>query len=148
MISRIISRAYLHSTSLNEYFPCLEIKDHYWVQNPFRVTEKPSDFHAAAYEKLIEMTSDTEVKTKFEKLFLDVFWDYINKEYPDISKQAIKILLPFSTTYLYDSGFSRYTSTKTKYRSKLDTAEEVTGTFPPGSFPLMRNMPLTRTCSD
>ena len=54
------------STSLNEYFYYLEIKDHYWVQNPFRVTEKPSDFHAAAYEKLIEMTSDTEVKTKFE----------------------------------------------------------------------------------
>ena len=27
------------SISLNEYFPDLEIKDRYWVQNPFRVTE-------------------------------------------------------------------------------------------------------------
>jgi len=43
------------------------------------VTEKPSGFHAAAYEKLIEMTSDTEVKTKFGELFIDVFWGYINK---------------------------------------------------------------------
>ena len=88
------------------------------------MTEKVLGFHAAEYKKFIGMTSDTELKTKFEELPLDVFWGYINKEYPDISKQAIKILLPFATTYLCESGFSRYISTKTKYWSKLDLLQK------------------------
>ena len=40
----------------------------------------------------------------------------------DVIKYVIKILLPFTTTYLCESDFSRYTSTKTKYRSKVDAA--------------------------
>ena len=89
------------------------------------MTERTSGFHAVEYEKLIEMTSDIEVKTKFEKLPLDVFWGYINKEYPDISKQAIKILLHFATAYLCEPGFSRYISTKIKYQSKNDAAPDM-----------------------
>jgi hypothetical protein len=43
--------------SLNDYFPNLENQDeHNWVQNPFKIKEKPKGFLAMDYEKLIEMT--------------------------------------------------------------------------------------------
>ncbi|GFS82251.1 zinc finger BED domain-containing protein 5 [Nephila pilipes] len=46
-------------------------------------------------------------------------------EYPNLAKQAIRILLPFATTYLCEVGFSKYVTTKTKYRSKLDAAPDM-----------------------
>ena len=56
----------------------------------------------------------------FQEVPLDVFWGNLSDEYPEISKRTVRVLLPFSTTYLRESGFSRHVSTKTKYRSKLD----------------------------
>lgn len=113
------------STSLTEYFPNLECKEHYWVQNPFIVNKKPTGFLSEEYEKLIEITSDTQLKAKFNEVPLDVFWGNLFQEYPEISKQAMKIMLPFTTTYWCESGFSKYASTKTKFRSRLDAASDM-----------------------
>ena len=93
------------SESPTMYSSNLEYKEHCWVQNPFRVTEKLPGFPSADYE-VIEMTSDTQLKTNFEEVPLDIFWGSLYEEYPEISKQSIKILLPFATTYRCESGFS------------------------------------------
>jgi len=37
-----------------------------------------------------------------------------------LDRMAIRKLLPFSPTYLYESGFSTFMYTKTKYRDKHD----------------------------
>ena len=61
------------------YFLNLEDKEHCCVENPFRVTEKPPGFLSVDYEKLIENTSDTRLKAKFEEVSLDIFWGiYLN----------------------------------------------------------------------
>ena len=78
-------------------------------------------FLSADYEKLIEITSDTRLKANFEEVPLDVLWGNLL----EISKQAIKILLPFATTYLCESGISRYVNMKTKCRSKLDATSDI-----------------------
>ena len=72
------------SESLTMYFPNLEYKEHCLVKNPFRVTEKPPQFLSADYKKLIEITSDTQLKAKFEEVSLDVFWGIPLEEYPEI----------------------------------------------------------------
>ena len=77
------------------------------------------------YENLIEMTSDTQLKAKFEEEPLDGFWGNLSDEYPEISNRALRVLLPFVTTYLCESGFSRYASIKMKYRSKLDATRDM-----------------------
>ena len=53
------------SESLTMYFPNLEYKEHCWVQNPFRITEKPPGFLLADNEKLIKINSDTQLKDEF-----------------------------------------------------------------------------------
>ena len=62
------------SESLTMYFPNLERREHRWIQNPFRVTEKPLGFLSTDFEKLIEITSDTQLMANFEEMPLDVFW--------------------------------------------------------------------------
>ena len=46
-------------------------------------------------------------------------------EYPEISIRAVKLLIPFVSTYLCEHSFSIYVGTKTKYRNRLDAENEM-----------------------
>ena len=48
------------SASHTKYFPNFMSKEHCWVENPFRVTERPPVFLPADCEKLMEITSDAQ----------------------------------------------------------------------------------------
>lgn len=101
-----------------EYFPEEQennLKNYEWVKNPFAVTEKPICLTAQQYESLIDLTSDSVLKTAFAEEPLTEFWCGVGGEYPELSQKAISVLLPFVTTYLCESGFSAYVATKTKY---------------------------------
>ncbi|GFS85457.1 zinc finger BED domain-containing protein 5 [Trichonephila clavipes] len=108
--------------SLSNYFPNLEYPNKYWVQNSFKIKEKPKEFHSMDYENLIELSSDTQLEAKFRTVLLTIFWSDVFDEYPSLAKQAIRISLPFATTYLHEAGSSKYVATKAKYPNKLDAA--------------------------
>jgi hypothetical protein len=44
----------------------------------------------------------------------------LKEEFLQISSLAVRKLLPFASTYLCESGFSRHAATKTKFRSRLN----------------------------
>ena len=48
-------------------------------------------------------------------------------QYPTIVGKSLVILFQFSTTYLYESGFSTVTYIKTKKRENLKTVDEEMG---------------------
>lgn len=121
----IISHLKSITAALNEYFPQLNDDTNYWVFNPFDIKEKPDELSTSEYENLIDLTSDAQIKIRFNQLSLNEFWCDLKEEYPNLFKKAIRCLLPFSTTYLCESGFSLYTATKTKYRSKLDATPDI-----------------------
>ncbi|CAI6365033.1 unnamed protein product [Macrosiphum euphorbiae] len=118
-------------SSLEKYFP--ESKDiefiqrYNWVKNPFLINDKPEDLSITEYEEFIEMTTDSSLKTLFDKISLTDFWfsSSITNEYQSLAKKAILALLPFATTYLCETGFSSYASMKTKYRNKLDAEADM-----------------------
>ncbi|KAF2347407.1 hypothetical protein FHG87_021837 [Trinorchestia longiramus] len=68
----------------------------------------------------MEIANDGGLKTTFETTTLPVFWIKVMGEYPEIVTTALKPLLPFPTSYLYEAEFSAVTATKTKQRSKVD----------------------------
>ncbi|XP_029768663.1 zinc finger BED domain-containing protein 5-like [Terrapene carolina triunguis] len=111
-------------TSLLEYFPTTT-DDNAWVRNPFVITAKPVGFTAHDYESLIDLISDSDLKQKFKDLPLNNFWSSLIEEYPNVAKRAVRVLLPFATTYFCETGFSYYTATKTKYRNRLDAAPDM-----------------------
>ena len=46
------------------------------------------------------------------------FWIEACTEYPAIPKAALRVLIPFATSYMFEVGFSVVAVIKTKYRSK------------------------------
>lgn len=48
------------------------------------------------------------------------FWCGIREKYPQLSENANKLLLSFPTIYLYEVGFSSYTSTKSICHKEMD----------------------------
>ncbi|GFW63351.1 SCAN domain-containing protein 3 [Trichonephila clavipes] len=53
------------------------------------------------------------------------FWDDVDDEYSELKTKAFRILLPFSTSYLCETGFSAVAALKTKYRSQLNIEKEL-----------------------
>ena len=45
--------------------------------------------------------------------------------YPLISAQALRVLVMFRSTYLYEAAFSTLVAIKTKYRNKLEVEEDL-----------------------
>lgn len=68
---------------------------------------------------MICLKSDIVRKTSFSQIELSEFWISLVKEYPELSTKAVKILLPFSTSYLCELGFSVLTEMKSKKRERL-----------------------------
>lgn len=70
------------------------------------------DLNITINEKLIDMTSDFTLQQSFEKLTSTDFWYSIKEEYPKLSEEAIKLLLPFLKYICESPGFFSYASNK------------------------------------
>jgi hypothetical protein len=110
--------------SFEEYFPPNN-NDNNWLRNPFTGSFQIEDFSIKECEQLIDIARDSVWKQKFPTISLSSFWASKTEEYPEISRRAVRKLLPFPTTYLCESVFSRYSMTKTKYRNKLDAEADL-----------------------
>ena len=62
---------------------------------------------------------------QFSSYSLLGFWNSIKDEYPEVSNKALRILIPFATSYLCEAGFSAIAVLKSKYRSKLNVEKEM-----------------------
>ena len=58
-------------------------------------------------------------------LSLSYFSAKMHLVYPKVSQRAIKIIVPFSSTYLWESGFSRLLAIKTKARNKVEVEDDL-----------------------
>ncbi|XP_072389339.1 zinc finger BED domain-containing protein 5-like [Diabrotica undecimpunctata] len=93
-----------------------------WIRNPF-VSDLDSvreNLSVNEKESLIELSCDGALQVEFNKEELCEFWLKVKNEYPSLSKKALLFLIPFTTTYLCESGFSAMLIIKNKYRNKLN----------------------------
>ena len=119
---------HLHSlsSSFEQYFPeenLKNIRDNHWVKDPFAF-EKPEaviglNLTPDEENELLHLTSDTSLRIRMRSSPLSSFWISVSKEYPHLSKKSILLLIPFTTTYLYEAGFSTLTKLKSKERNRL-----------------------------
>lgn len=106
-----------------KYFPD-DIVQYNWIKDPF--SEKPlPNFTTTEEEQLIDISSDSSLRMKFSSFSLLGFWNSIKDEYPEISNKALRVLLPFATSYLCEAGFSAVAVLKSKYRSRLNIEKEM-----------------------
>lgn len=116
-----------HLSSLREhfekYFP-ENLEQYDWVRNPFQST-LPSTLSTEEEEQLIELSCDSSLKLHYDKDKLLEFWSSVSHEYRSISTAALRVLLPFATSYLCETGFSAVAVIKNKYRSKINVEKEM-----------------------
>lgn len=111
-----------HMSSLKDellkYFPDLD--DNIQIslaRNPFRcaVDDLPDEIQ----EEFLELRNNTAAKEEYQLLGISDFWAKMLPIFPQNSEFALKVLLPFSSTYLCERGFSSLLVTKSKYRNRL-----------------------------
>lgn len=94
-----------------------------WIQNPF-LTHENNVLNSSEEEELAELSSDKLLQAQFgSQKDVVKFWKKLDNEYPNLSRKAIQLLLPFPTTYLAETAFSALTSIKNKYRNRLQNID-------------------------
>jgi len=74
------------------------------------------------------MVSDSYYQTSFKNKPISEFLAQLGEDHLILSSKAKLLLLPFGITYLCETAFSRYTATKTRYRSRLDAENDQSST--------------------
>ncbi|KAJ3588490.1 hypothetical protein NHX12_012082 [Muraenolepis orangiensis] len=116
------------------YFPGLDMSKFDWVIDPFLSDAGSVDLPASAIEQLIELSCDRTLKGLHSRVSVEEFWFGARGEYPEVALCALKLMVPFASTYLCEAGFSALVCMKSKYRSRLDVTDEMRcalSTIPP-----------------
>ena len=118
-----------HLSSLKKhfenYFPALEMENYDWIKDPFNAQLKDNVLTTSEEEQFIDIISQSSLKNRFSTMTLPQFWISLLLEHKEISEKATKILLPFTTSYLCETGFSAVAVIKSKYRSKINVEREM-----------------------
>ncbi|XP_049803877.1 SCAN domain-containing protein 3-like [Schistocerca nitens] len=94
-------------------------------------------------EEVLEIKNDSAAKYDFQKMDKPLFWVKYLMVYPSRAEQALKLYLPFSSTYLCERAFSAVVAIKNKLRSKLGIANDLrcaVSTIQPRIQNLLKNM--------
>ncbi|KRZ65670.1 SCAN domain-containing protein 3 [Trichinella papuae] len=127
------------------YFPDVEPQNLIYklVRNPFlvNVEDLPHDLQ----EEAIELQFNNLAKDSFESMPLENFWVKLQAEYPKISSQSLRILVPFSSTYLCETGFSALMTLNTQHRNRLNVESDLRCTLSPTP-PRIDNIVANKHC--
>src|SRR3984885_15986626 len=85
----------------------------------------PTDFSVHERDQFVELSCDVGLQNEFKKDILCDFWLKQRVEYGLISDGALKLLIPFSTSYLCEAGFSALLAIKNKHRTKLELEQDL-----------------------
>ena len=115
-----------HLAQLNrlfsEYFSSNDVNESKWIRNPFASDLDISSVNLSCteQEQLVDISCSSSLRDSFKTSSGVDFWAHVCHIFPAIGKKAIKMLLPFPTTYLCEQTFSALASIKTKARNCLE----------------------------
>lgn len=117
-----------HLETLNDnfegYFSCDFIND-VWVRSPFTVSLDEISDHDMVKDELIDLRNNEKFRIDFGVMELPEFWCKLETAYPTLTQRAYRVLVPFVTTYLCESGFSALLTLKTKARNMLNVKHDM-----------------------
>ncbi|CAG4945947.1 unnamed protein product [Parnassius apollo] len=113
----IEDNASYQSLVVRAYIPCMIQSLHNLVVSHKSVDL--ADVTTNMKECLLDLAADGILKTEFYSQSVDVFWMKRKHEYPDLAREALKLLVPFATSYLCELTYSAMVDIKTKKRNRL-----------------------------
>lgn len=102
-----------HLKSLEEhfttYFRGLDMSQFDWVIDPTIYCD------AGSVDLLIELSCDQMLQRLHSRVSVEEFWFGTRGDYPEVALCALKLMVPFTSTYLCEAGFSALVCMKSKY---------------------------------
>ena len=89
-----------------------------WIMSHFQPA-MTTGISTKADEELIDLSEDFSLERNFNTKKLVQFWVSLPVPYPLISTEALKVLMPFLSSYKCETGFSAMVGIKSKFRNKL-----------------------------
>uniref|UniRef100_UPI00358ECE95 protein FAM200C-like n=1 Tax=Myxine glutinosa TaxID=7769 RepID=UPI00358ECE95 len=112
------------SDSFDGYFPNLLVDP--WIQDPFTILIDDIDDDNELKDDLIELKASGRLKMQFSTIASpSEFWASNYEAFPNLAAKALRMTLPFVTTYLCEAGFSALVVMKTKLRARLDIGPDM-----------------------
>ncbi|XP_051784720.1 protein ZBED8-like [Erpetoichthys calabaricus] len=96
-----------------------------WIVNPFAFKLEKMRDEDEDKEHLIEMQACQAMKLLYESSSLETFCCNVQTGYSTLAKRALKVLVPFATTWLCELGFSSLLYIKNKYRNALNPENDL-----------------------
>jgi hypothetical protein len=125
LVDLMLQNVSLLSKGTEKYFPSLDVSSLFWARDPFVISVfESAKLTLAEEDELKEIRNDRRIKMEHSLTDMASFWLSLSQKYTIITEKTIKALLPFSTSYLCEAGFSAMNKLKRKNRSRLQTLEE------------------------
>ena len=108
--------------TIKSYFPDLDQREKKsWILRPFssELENVIEDTDTNAKIEFLSLREDIALKVDYQEQELCSFWGKLGNEYPILSERALKVLIPFATTYRCEVGFSTMVVIKTKARNRM-----------------------------
>ena len=113
----------LLQNKINNYFPNLEIQDYDWIRNPFILTDR-RNLSLVEEEELAEIKNDRSLFMMYKESDLIRSWVCVSRIHLNIGNKALKILVQFSTKYIFEESFSTMTKIKSMKRKSLKMLDD------------------------
>jgi len=76
-------------------------------------------------DELLDLRNDSAGREMFLEKSLTQFWCIMLWSYTKVSKEASRVIVPFASTYLCESGFSALVHIKSKTRNQLNVEDDM-----------------------
>ena len=110
-------------TEFKSYFPELSPDAFTLVKNLFRLAIELEDDELQ--DELFDLRNDLGCRDLFEDVSVTEFWIQRSSSYPQISRNCLMKLLPFTTTWLCESAFSSLLNIKSKPHNRFDIEADI-----------------------
>ena len=122
--SNIINNLISLRSEFAKYFPDTTTRDDLRsVRNPYLVSDsdviKMLNGNDSTQEEFITVKNDSTSEDVFKVKTLPAYWSDMLTWYPRVASAAIRLLMPFPSTWLCETGFSALLGIKNKARNKL-----------------------------
>ncbi|XP_023216822.1 zinc finger BED domain-containing protein 5-like, partial [Centruroides sculpturatus] len=105
---------------LQRYFPELKEEETTFTQNPFSASLDVASIPDELQDEFLDLRNDSSAHNLFNEKLLTHFWCDMYHSYPNVIMLAFRVLVPFVSTYLCESGFSTLLRLKPKERNELN----------------------------
>jgi len=107
------------------YFPELTEEESLPVRNPFSSALNVASLPDDVQDEFLELRNDSSARDQFKEKTLNEFWCGMHQKYANVAALALRVLLPYASTYLCESGFSTLLHIKSKSRNRLNPENDM-----------------------